>query len=171
MRSLILTCQRSFLKFSQNFSIVPYSTVLYNQRLHVPVIGIFWVCIHELPSIPTYFEEYYEYPLSKPLLLSIWIAWPAMRKHWPKTTFYQLLSFFVIVLAFFWIHLLLYGNAVQAALLLLPFPLFSAWPGRPTEQLLCYVTWYFYAKSWLIWQNIEDFWRFLTEIWHEMVKE
>ena len=110
--------------------------------------------VHKMPSTSTYFEEYYEYPLSKPLLLSIWIAWPAMRKHWPKTTFYQLLSFFVIVLAFFWILLLLYGNAVQAALLLLPFPLFSAWPGRPTEQLVCYAIWYFYAKSWLIWQNV-----------------
>ena len=83
----------------------------------------------EMPSTPTYFDEYYEYPISKPLLLSIWIGWPTMRKHWPKTTFYQLLSFFVIVLAFFWILLLLYGNAVQASPPSFAFPSFLSLAG------------------------------------------
>ena len=96
-------------------------------------MGIFYPW---MPSTPTYFEEYYEYPISKPLLLSIWIGWPAMRKHWPKTTFYQLLSFFVIVLAFFWILLLLYGNAVQASPPSFAFPSFLSLAG-PSHRATC----------------------------------
>ena len=95
--------------------------------------------VHKMPSTSIHCEEYYEYPLSKPLLLSIWIAWPAMRKHWPKTTFYQLLSFFVIVLAFFWILLLLYGNAVQASPPSFAFPSFLslAGPSDRATYMLC----------------------------------
>ena len=94
---------------------------------------LYMICIYEL------MWQYYEYPISKPLLLSIWIGWPAMRKHWPKTTFYQLLSFFVIVLAFFWIHLLLYGNAVQASPPSFAFPSFLslAGPSHRATYMLC----------------------------------
>ena len=45
MRSLILICSALFLKFSQNFSVVPYSTVFYNQRLRVAyIVSRFLTC-------------------------------------------------------------------------------------------------------------------------------